>query len=45
MAGPRAQADRSLYKKHMQMAIRGCPNLSLAAGGVEDLVIGFCDEN
>lgn len=40
--GPRAQADRSLYKKYMQEALRNTPNLELKEGAVEGLLL---DEN
>lgn len=37
--GPRAQADRKLYRQAMQQAIRATPNLEVIEGGVEDLRI------
>ena len=37
--GPRAQADRSLYRRAMQEMLRETTNLDLMAGGVEDLVL------
>ncbi len=37
--GPRAQADRSLYRAAMQEALAGTPNLDIAECAVEDLVI------
>ena len=37
--GPRAQADRKLYRLAMQAAIRATDNLSVIEGGVEDLVV------
>ena len=37
--GPRAQADRKLYARAMQDAIRAQPNLDVAEGEVDDLVI------
>jgi tRNA uridine 5-carboxymethylaminomethyl modification enzyme len=37
--GPRAQADRKLYRQAMQGAIRGTANLTVVEGGVEDLVV------
>ncbi|HEY7669949.1 MAG TPA: tRNA uridine-5-carboxymethylaminomethyl(34) synthesis enzyme MnmG, partial [Hyphomicrobium sp.] len=37
--GPRAQADRALYKAAMQEAIRATPNLEVIEGGVEDLIL------
>lgn len=36
--GPRAQTDRTLYKKAMQDALQDQPNLDIKAGAVEDLV-------
>ena len=36
--GPRAQSDRKLYKKHMQLEIQSTPNLSCLFDPVEDLV-------
>jgi tRNA uridine 5-carboxymethylaminomethyl modification enzyme len=35
--GPRAQADRKLYRQAMQAAIRAIPGLSVIEGAVEDL--------
>lgn len=37
--GPRAQADRDLYKKHMLYELQNTPNLSIVEGAVEGLVI------
>ena len=37
--GPRAQADRKLYRQHMQAAIRGQANLEVIAEPVEDLLV------
>jgi tRNA uridine 5-carboxymethylaminomethyl modification enzyme len=37
--GPRAQADRKLYRAAMQGAIREAANLTVVEGGVEDLVV------
>lgn len=37
--GPRAQADRKLYRKAMQAAIAATPHLNVIEGGVEDLVM------
>jgi len=40
--GPRAQADRRLYRQAMRALLEAQPNLTLRAGAVEDLVRG-CD--
>src|ERR1700729_2645672 len=37
--GPRAQADRKLYRAAMQAALAAIENLEIRAGAVEDLVI------
>ena len=37
--GPRAQADRALYKQAMQEALAGQNNLECVAGAVEDIII------
>ncbi|MCI5046468.1 MAG: tRNA uridine-5-carboxymethylaminomethyl(34) synthesis enzyme MnmG [Aquisalinus sp.] len=37
--GPRAQADRSLYKKHMQALLTAEENLSIKACAIEDLIV------
>ncbi|RME65889.1 MAG: tRNA uridine-5-carboxymethylaminomethyl(34) synthesis enzyme MnmG, partial [Alphaproteobacteria bacterium] len=37
--GPRAQADRALYRCHMQETVLGYPGLTVVAAAVEDLVI------
>src|SRR5690554_3365139 len=37
--GPRAQADRKLYRKAMQAALEETPNLSIIEGEVDDLVV------
>ncbi|MCW5752488.1 MAG: tRNA uridine-5-carboxymethylaminomethyl(34) synthesis enzyme MnmG [Alphaproteobacteria bacterium] len=37
--GPRAQADRKLYRQAMQAALRAQPGLTLAEAAVEDLVV------
>src|SRR5580693_137362 len=37
--GPRAQADRKLYRQAMQEAIRATPNLEVIEAAVEDLIV------
>jgi tRNA uridine 5-carboxymethylaminomethyl modification enzyme len=37
--GPRAQADRKLYRQAMQRAVAATPNLTVLEGAVEDLVV------
>ena len=37
--GPRAQADRKLYKQAMQAAILAQPNLAVIEGEVDDLIV------
>src|SRR3984885_488166 len=37
--GPRAQADRKLYKSAMQTALAQVENLTIAEAAVEDLVL------
>ena len=37
--GPRAQADRKLYRAAMQAAIRATPNLEVIEAAVEDLIV------
>ena len=37
--GPRAQADRKLYRNAMQEMLRNYPNLSLLEGGADDLIL------
>jgi tRNA uridine 5-carboxymethylaminomethyl modification enzyme len=37
--GPRAQADRKLYRAAMQAAIRATPNLEVIEGAVGDLIV------
>lgn len=38
--GPRAQADRKLYRQAMQATILAQPNLEVIEGGVSDLIVG-----
>jgi tRNA uridine 5-carboxymethylaminomethyl modification enzyme len=38
--GPRAQADRKLYREAMQAAISAQPNLEIIEGEVDDVVVG-----
>ncbi|MES1153197.1 MAG: FAD-dependent oxidoreductase, partial [Dongia sp.] len=38
--GPRAQADRKLYRRAVQALLSEQPNLTLLAAGVEDLIVG-----
>ncbi|GAB4525119.1 MAG: tRNA uridine-5-carboxymethylaminomethyl(34) synthesis enzyme MnmG [Amphiplicatus sp.] len=37
--GPRSQADRALYKQHMQAAVAATPNLDVLECAVEDLIV------
>jgi tRNA uridine 5-carboxymethylaminomethyl modification enzyme len=37
--GPRAQADRKIYRRAMQQAIAGIPNLFVEEDGAEDLIL------
>jgi tRNA uridine 5-carboxymethylaminomethyl modification enzyme len=37
--GPRAQIDRSLYRKAMQAELEATPNLAVIAAAVEDLIV------
>src|SRR5450432_910093 len=37
--GPRAQADRKLYRQAMQAALAATPNLEIRASAVEDLIL------
>jgi tRNA uridine 5-carboxymethylaminomethyl modification enzyme len=37
--GPRAQADRKLYRQAMQAILAEQPNLTIAAGAAEDLIV------
>src|SRR5512136_3260322 len=37
--GPRAQADRKLYRQAMQAAIRAMPSLDVIEAAVEDLIV------
>jgi tRNA uridine 5-carboxymethylaminomethyl modification enzyme len=38
--GPRAQADRKLYRETMQEILFDYPNLTLVAGAADDLIVG-----
>jgi tRNA uridine 5-carboxymethylaminomethyl modification enzyme len=38
--GPRAQADRALYRQAMQALLAEQPGLAIAEGGAEDLLLG-----
>lgn len=38
--GPRAQADRKLYRQAMQDLLFNYPNLTIIEGGAEDLILG-----
>jgi tRNA uridine 5-carboxymethylaminomethyl modification enzyme len=40
--GPRAQADRKLYRNAMQAMLLDYPNLTVMAGAVEDLILEDC---
>src|SRR6202158_4859974 len=37
--GPRAQADRKLYRRHMQALLLNYPNLTVIAAEAEDLMV------
>ena len=37
--GPRAQIDRSLYKKHMREELENYPNLAIVPGSVADIIV------
>jgi tRNA uridine 5-carboxymethylaminomethyl modification enzyme len=37
--GPRAQIDRSLYKKYMREELEAYPNLSIVPGSVADIIV------
>src|SRR3954451_2596622 len=37
--GPRAQADRKLYRQAMQAALSAQPNLTIVEGEVDDLIV------
>ncbi|KIM95014.1 hypothetical protein OIDMADRAFT_184125 [Oidiodendron maius Zn] len=41
--GPRAQIDRSLYKKYMREELESYPNLSIIAGSVADIIVSKDD--
>lgn len=42
--GPRAQIDRSLYKKHMREELVNYPGLSVVLGSVSDIVVGHVQD-
>ncbi|XP_074642568.1 5-taurinomethyluridine-[tRNA] synthase subunit MTO1, mitochondrial-like [Tubulanus polymorphus] len=42
--GPRAQIDRSIYKKNIQKFLKEVPNLTIVAAPVEDLIIQTATE-
>jgi tRNA uridine 5-carboxymethylaminomethyl modification enzyme len=42
--GPRAQADRKLYRHAMQETLRAYPNLTILEGGAEDLILDDAGE-
>jgi tRNA uridine 5-carboxymethylaminomethyl modification enzyme len=37
--GPRAQADRKLYRQHMQATLAAYPNLTIIAAEADDLIV------
>ena len=39
--GPRAQADRKLYREAMQRELSAYPNLTLLEGGADDLILEY----
>lgn len=41
--GPRAQIDRSLYKKYMREELEAYPNLSIVPGSVADIIVSQDD--
>ena len=43
--GPRAQADRKLYRGAMQAVLREQPNLDIREGGVEDLILATGEDD
>jgi tRNA uridine 5-carboxymethylaminomethyl modification enzyme len=43
--GPRAQADRDLYRAAMQQEINSQPNLTVREGGVEDLLVDYTSKS
>ncbi|CAK7232141.1 Mitochondrial Translation Optimization [Sporothrix bragantina] len=42
--GPRAQIDRTLYKKYMRQELEAYPNLSVVEGSVSDIVVAAADD-
>ncbi|MBX2833719.1 MAG: tRNA uridine-5-carboxymethylaminomethyl(34) synthesis enzyme MnmG [Micavibrio sp.] len=43
--GPRAQADRKLYREAMQEILNDYPNLTLVEGAAEDLILNESDQS
>jgi tRNA uridine 5-carboxymethylaminomethyl modification enzyme len=37
--GPRTQADRKLYRRHMQAELKSCPGLTLVEASAEDITV------
>ena len=42
--GPRAQADRKLYREAMQRELAAYPNLTLLEGGAEDIILEYAPD-